>query len=96
MRFANTFNEGLILGNEPILKGIESQPIEDVYTVQYAGDEFVLLAPLEPTEDLAEDELLILKISENEQGEEVYVSVEDDDLVEKVFNLYLAEAEADE
>ena len=69
---------------------------EHVYTVQYAGDEFVLLAPLEPTEDLAEDELLILKISENEQGEEVYVSVEDDDLVEKVFNLYLAEAEADE
>ena len=69
---------------------------EHVYTVQYAGDEFVLLAPLEPTEDLAEDELLILKISENEQGEEVYVSVEDDDLVENVFNLYLAEAEADE
>jgi len=29
MRFANTFNEGLILGNEPILKGIESQPIEE-------------------------------------------------------------------
>ncbi len=28
MRFANTFNEGLILGNEPILKGIESQPVE--------------------------------------------------------------------
>lgn len=69
---------------------------EHVYTVQYAGDEFVLLAPLEPTEDLAEDELLILKISVNDEGEEVYVSVEDDDLVEKVFNLYLAEAEADE
>lgn len=29
MRFANTFNEGLILGNEPILKGIESQPVEE-------------------------------------------------------------------
>ena len=29
MRFANTFNEGLILGNEPILKGVESQPVED-------------------------------------------------------------------
>ena len=28
MRFANTFNEGLILGNEPILKGVESQPVE--------------------------------------------------------------------
>lgn len=29
MRFANTLNEGLILGNEPIIKGIESQPVED-------------------------------------------------------------------
>ena len=29
MRFANTFNEGLILGNEPILKGHESQPVEE-------------------------------------------------------------------
>ena len=29
MRFANTFNEGLILGNEPIIKGIESQPVEN-------------------------------------------------------------------
>ena len=29
MRFANTFNEGLILGNEPILKDFESQPVKD-------------------------------------------------------------------
>lgn len=27
MRFANTFNEGLILGNEPILKDVESQSV---------------------------------------------------------------------
>ena len=29
MRFGNTFNEGLILGNEPILKDFESQPVEE-------------------------------------------------------------------
>ena len=29
MRFANTINEGLILGNEPIIKGLESQPIDE-------------------------------------------------------------------
>lgn len=29
MRFANTFNEGLILGNGPILKNHESQPVEE-------------------------------------------------------------------
>lgn len=28
MRFANTFNEGLILGNEPILKDVESQSVD--------------------------------------------------------------------
>ena len=29
MRFANTINEGLILGNEPIIKGFKSQPIDE-------------------------------------------------------------------
>ena len=29
MRFANTFDEGLILGNQPIIKDLESQPIEE-------------------------------------------------------------------
>ncbi|WP_409200495.1 methyl coenzyme M reductase-arginine methyltransferase Mmp10 [Methanobrevibacter sp. DSM 116169] len=29
MRFANTFNEGLILGNEPLLKDHESQTVEE-------------------------------------------------------------------
>lgn len=33
MRFANTFNEGLILGNEPILKDFESQSVEDFATL---------------------------------------------------------------
>lgn len=28
MRFANTFNEGLILGNEPILKDVQSQSVD--------------------------------------------------------------------
>ncbi len=29
MRFANTINEGLILGNEPIIKGFEAQPVDE-------------------------------------------------------------------
>ena len=69
---------------------------EHIYTVQYAGDEYVLLAPVDPVEDMEEDELLILRVSTDENGEDVYVTVEDDDVVEKVFNLYLAEAEADD
>ena len=69
---------------------------EHIYTVQYKGEEYVLLAPVDPVEDLAEDELLILQITTDDEGQEVYMSVEDDDLVEKVFNIYLEEVEADE
>ncbi len=69
---------------------------EHIYTVQYGGDEYVLLAPVDPVEDMEEDELLILKVDTDENGEDVYKTIEDDALVEKIFNLYLAEAEADE
>lgn len=43
MRFANTFNEGLILGNEPILKDYESQPVSDFEElVKQTNNEFNL------------------------------------------------------
>ena len=69
---------------------------EHIMTVQYNGDDFILLAPVDPTEDMEDDELLVLKIDNDENGEEIYVSVEDDALVQKVFEKYLEIAESDE
>ena len=40
--------------------------------------------------------MLVLKIDNDENGDEIYVSVEDDDLVQKVFEKYLEIVESDE
>ena len=69
---------------------------EHIMTVQYEGEDYVLLAPLDPTEDMEDDEVLVLKIENDENGEEIYVSVDDDAVVEKVFERYLKLAEEDE
>lgn len=69
---------------------------EHIMTVQYAGDDYVLLAPVDPAEDMEDDELLVLKIDNDENGDEIYVSIEDDSLVQKVFEKYLEIVEAEE
>lgn len=69
---------------------------EHIMTIQYEGEDYVLLAPVEPTEGMEEDEVLVLRIDNDENGDEIYVSLEDDELVQKVFEQYLAIVEADE
>lgn len=68
---------------------------EHVYTVPYEGDEYVLLSPVDQVEGVAEDEVVIMRIEPGED-EDAYVGIEDDDLLEKVFEKYLELAEADE
>ena len=55
-------------------------------TIEYEGDNYVLLAPLD--EDEEGDEVIILRIEEQD-GEEVYATLEDDDLINAVFSRYL-------
>ncbi len=62
---------------------------EHIMTLQFEGEDYVLLAPVDPTEDMEEDEVLVLQIDNDENGDEIYVSVEDDALVQKVFEKYL-------
>ena len=69
---------------------------EIIMTVPYGGQDYVLLAPVEPTEDMDEDEVLVLRIENDDNGEEIYVSVDDDDVVNKVFEKYLQLVEDEE
>ena len=57
-----------------------------VMTIEYEGENYVLLAPLD--EDEEGDEVIILRI-EAQDGEEVYATLEDDDLINAVFSRYL-------
>ena len=69
---------------------------EHIMTLQFQGEDYVLLAPVDPTEDMEEDEVLVLRIDNDENGDEIYVSVDDDAIVQKVFEKYLEIVESEE
>ena len=57
-------------------------------TIEMDGEEYVVLMAPEEDEDEEEGTVVIMKIEE-EEGEDVYVSVDDNDVAQKVFDLFL-------
>ena len=88
-----------MMNGNPIVELIDEDGnevrFEHVYTVPYENDEYVLLSPVDQVEGVGEDEVVIMRIEPGED-EDAYVGIEDDDLLEKVFEKYLELAEADE
>ncbi len=74
----------------------KSVRFEHLMTVEYEGDPYVLLVPIDEVEDVDEDEVIILRIETSEDGDDAYVGIEDEELLEKIFERYLEIAEADE
>lgn len=60
---------------------------------EYKGEKYTLLLAAEPNEEIAEDEVVIFRLNEAEQ---ILEPIEDDDLLQEVFDFYLQEEEADE
>lgn len=55
--------------------------------IEFEGDEYVVLLPVEDADDA--DEVVILKVEDTEsEDEESYVSVDDDDVLNKVFEIF--------
>lgn len=44
-------------------------------------------------DDIEEDEVLIYEIGENEEGNDVFLAIEDEDLLQRVFDEFMAEVE---
>jgi len=61
--------------------------------VEYQEKDFLVLLPLEEEED-AEDNVLILQVERNGE-EETYIGVEDEAVMNAVFELFTAQLEAD-
>ena len=68
---------------------------EHLMTLEYKGNNYILLSPLEETEDIPEDEMVILQIGTDKDGIDYYMSIDDEDLVDEVFEEYLAIVESD-
>ncbi len=55
--------------------------------IEYEGEEYVVLLPVEETDDAGE--VVILKLEDTEsEDEESYVSVDDEDILNKVFEIF--------
>ena len=69
---------------------------EHLMTLEHNGRSYICLVPVEPMEDVAEDELVILRLETDEDGNDVYTSIDDEAELDEVFEKYLEIAEADE
>ena len=59
--------------------------------IDYEGEEYVVLLPAEETEDSEPDEVVILKLekdTDENSDEETYVSVDDEDILNAVFEIF--------
>lgn len=60
---------------------------------EYKGEKYVLLLAAEPNEEIAEDEVVIFRLDEKE---EVLNPVEDDNLLQEIFDFYQNETESED
>lgn len=72
---------------------------EYLATIPFDGEDYVILQVLdedgqEPEGD--DGEVIILKIEQDENGEDIYVSVDDDDVAQKVFEMFIAAMDAED
>ena len=66
----------------------EEVPFEFLDLIELEGEEYVVLLPVEEDEE-AEGEVVILKVEDTEsEEEESYVSVDDEDTLNKVFEIF--------
>lgn len=82
-----------------ILYDDDNKPVQfyEVACVEYQGEFYALLRPVEPMEGLEEDEALIFKVREEDDDTDVFEPVQDESVLDAVFNEYLnAMAEADD
>ena len=56
--------------------------------IEYDGEEYVVLLPVEETEDAGEVVILKVEDTESDSEEESYISVEDEDTLNKVFEIF--------
>lgn len=86
----NTPNNGEELDNIIILNDENGNEVkfEFLDLMEYEGEEYIILLPTEEGED--NDEVVILKVEdvEDDQDMETYVSIDDEDTLNAVFEMF--------
>ncbi len=73
----------------------EEVEFEHIDTIEMNDNEYVVLAPLDEDQEDSQDEeeVIILKVEHNEKGEDSFVTIEDDDELDEVFNEFQSRME---
>jgi uncharacterized protein YrzB (UPF0473 family) len=58
-------------------------------TLDYKDERFVLLSPEEKESEDGEEEVVILKVTQDENGEDLYENIDDDALLDEVFDAFI-------
>ncbi len=67
----------------------ETTVFEHLATLEYEGEAFLVVGTPDDGSDDEESEVFVLKIEQDEDGNDIYVDPDDDELSEKVFNRFL-------
>ncbi|NMA35082.1 MAG: DUF1292 domain-containing protein [Clostridiaceae bacterium] len=72
----------------------EEVEFEHIDTVEMNGNEYVVLIPFsEDEDDDLEEEVVILRVEHSEDGDDTFVTIEDDDELEEVFSEFQSRLE---
>lgn len=71
----------------------EEVQFEHLDTIEMNDNEYVVLLPLDEQDNEEVDEVVILKIERNEEGEDSFLTVDDEDELNSVFEEFKARME---
>ena len=93
-------NHELDMEREDVIELVDEEgqevAFEHLMTLEHEGKAYICLVPVEPMEDVEEDELVIMRIETDEEGNDFYATIDDEAELDAVFEKYLEIAEADE
>ncbi|MBQ3424587.1 MAG: Holliday junction resolvase RuvX [Clostridia bacterium] len=99
-RMSENNNHELDMEQENVVELVDEEGnsirFEHLMTLEHNGKPYICLAPLDPMEDVSDDELVVMRIETDENGSDIYVTIEDEAELDAVFEKYLEIAEADE
>lgn len=97
---SENMNQDLDMEREDIVELVDEDGndvrFEHLMTLEHNGSVYICLVPVDPMEDVAEDELVIMRIETDDEGNDYYATIDDENELDSVFEKYLEIAEADE
>ncbi len=76
----------------------DGQTVEFEYltTIEREGESYVVLLAPQEKEDDEEGEVVILKIQQDENGEDTYVSCDNEEIEQEIFEMFIDELDEEE